>query len=250
MSKNDLATRITDEQERNSSILLANNPLGVGRYSFMIRNALFDFDYTLADSSRGVHECINHALTTLELAPVEYEAACKTVGLSLKETFRVLAGKRPQVECDEFVRLFISRADELMVDMINLFDTVEPTTARLISAGFRLGIVSTKYRRRIEPVLSRERLDGRFNVIVGGEDVREHKPDPEGLLQALEKLGTVPTDSVYVGDSVTDAIVAERAGVAFVAVLTGVTPREAFAEYNTVDILESVELLPELLEHI
>ncbi|HYM00531.1 MAG TPA: HAD-IA family hydrolase [Blastocatellia bacterium] len=210
----------------------------------MFRSAVFDFDYTLADSSLGVTECINFALGELGLAPVDYETACRMIGLSLKETYRRIIGERPASEADEFSRLFIRRADETMVEMTVLYETVGPTTQALMSGGMVLGIVSTKYRRRIEAVLAREGLSDRFEVIIGGEDVREHKPDPEGLIKALDALGSSCEDTLYVGDSVTDAIVAERTGVPFVAVLTGVTPKDAFAPYQAIDILESVDQLP------
>ena len=36
---------------------------------------IFDFDYTLADSSRGIAECINFALAELNLPQVPTEAA-------------------------------------------------------------------------------------------------------------------------------------------------------------------------------
>ena len=51
---------------------------------------IFDFDYTLADSSQGAIECINFALTEMGLDCVPAEAACRTIGLSLSETFLTL----------------------------------------------------------------------------------------------------------------------------------------------------------------
>ena len=100
-----------------------------------------------------------------------------------------------------------------------------------------LGIVSTKYRRRIEGILERERLLDSFAVIVGGEDVSQHKPDPQSLLLALDRLGVPAREALYVGDSVTDAQAARRAGVPFVAVLSGTTPREAFRDCGVYKIL-------------
>ena len=104
----------------------------------------------------------------------------------------------------------------------------------------RLGIVSTKYRYRIEDVLGREGLLELFEVIVGGEDVSEFKPDPESLNLALGKMGISPEAVLYVGDSVVDAEAAMRAGVPFAAVLSGSTPREAFSKFETRMILDSV----------
>ena len=77
-------------------------------------------------------------------------------------------------------------------------------------------------------MLRRERLLDAFEVVVGGEDVSAHKPDPEGLLRAIDEVAASPDKTLYVGDSVTDAQTAERANVSFVAVLSGVTLREEF----------------------
>ncbi|MGH9763322.1 MAG: HAD family hydrolase, partial [Blastocatellia bacterium] len=101
----------------------------------MFTSAVFDFDYTLADSSQGVVECINFALAELGLEPVDYATACRTIGLSLKATYQTIAGERPASEAEKFSRLFIQRADETMVQMTVLYDTVGPTTQALRSDG-------------------------------------------------------------------------------------------------------------------
>jgi phosphoglycolate phosphatase len=210
---------------------------------------IFDFDYTLADSSRGVVECINFALDSLGLPMVPAERARQTIGLSLVDTFVHLVGESAAAQSDEFVRLFIERADEAMADMTILFESVPQTIAVLKGQGLGLGIVSTKFRYRIESILRREGLLDLFDVIVGGEDVASHKPDPEGLRLAMGRLGRSSLDCVYVGDSVVDAETAKRAGVPFVAVLSGVTPREAFGAYHVRQVLEHVSDLPGWLGH-
>ncbi|TKX84899.1 HAD family hydrolase [Halorubrum sp. SS5] len=53
------------------------------------------------------------------------------------------------------------------------------------------------------------------DAIVGRDTVRSHKPDPESLLAAIDRLGAVPEDSLFVGDSRRDAVAAERGGVDF-----------------------------------
>ena len=211
------------------------------------RAIIFDFDYTLADSSRGVVECVNHALSELGLPTATAEAIHRTIGLSLTDTLLELAGVEHATQGDDFVRLFVKRADEVMADSTVVFESVPRTIEMLKEHGFGLGIVSTKFRYRIEAVLGRENLLSSFDVIVGGEDVTVHKPDPTGLLTAMEKLGSQRSVSLYMGDSVVDAHTAQRAGVPFVAVLSGVTPKEDFAGYAALGILDDVSELPSLL---
>src|SRR5690349_18163575 len=198
-----------------------------------IQAAIFDFDYTLADSSNGAVECINFALQQMGLAGVSKEAACRTIGLSLKETFLTLAGQKEAAQCDEFRRLFVQRADEVMSKLTVVYESVPPLVEALRQRDLKLGIVSTKFRYRIEEILRRENLLEYFPVVIGGEDVEEHKPHPQGLFKAIERLQCSPASSVYVGDSVADAELARRAAVPLVVVLSGVTPREHFDSYQT-----------------
>src|SRR6185503_11590055 len=114
---------------------------------------VFDFDYTLADSSQGALECINFALAEMGLTQVSAEAACRTIGLSLHETFLTLGAHHEPQRCDEFHRLFVQRADEVMSKLTALYESVPPMVEALREGGLRLGIVSTKYRRRINEVL-------------------------------------------------------------------------------------------------
>jgi phosphoglycolate phosphatase len=215
----------------------------------LVQTVIFDFDYTLADSSRGVVECINSALASMDLPPVSAEEARQTIGLSLADTFVYLAGEMTTVQSDELARLFVRRADEVMADLTVLYESVSQTIAALKEQSLSLGIVSTKFRYRIESILGREGLLDSFDAIVGGEDVPNPKPHPEGLRLAMERLGRSPLDCVYVGDSVVDAETAERAGTPFVAVLSGVTPREAFDAYDVCRVLGCVCDLPGWLGH-
>ncbi|HJX35517.1 MAG TPA: HAD-IA family hydrolase [Dehalococcoidales bacterium] len=210
-------------------------------------SVIFDFDYTLADSSAGEVECVNYALLAMHLPPASKYDIYKMIGVSLPETFKILTGGSNKSRTDEFINLFIQRADDVMLDYIVLFDSVRPTIQKLSESGITLSIVSTKYRRRIEAFLKREDLTHSIKVIVGGEDVAAHKPDPTGLLMAIEKLGHGSAQTIYVGDSVVDAETAKRANVPFVAVLSGVTTKDAFRDYAPFAVIGNLQMLPPLL---
>ena len=211
-----------------------------------VQAVIFDFDYTLADSYQGALECINFALGEMGLEHVSLEAACRTIGLSLHQTFLTLGEQHEPQRCDEFHQLFVQRADEVMSNLTVLYEPVPAMVQALRQRGLQLGIVSTKYRRRIHQVLEREALMHGFEVVIGGEDVAQHKPHPEGLLVAMQRLECSPESVVYVGDSVVDAELAKRAGVPLIVVLSGVTPREDFEDYDPVAVLHSIADLPEI----
>lgn len=210
-------------------------------------SVIFDFDLTLADSSTGVIECANHALTQMGLPPAHPETIRGTIGMPLDAAYERLAEKSHAAGSEEFTRLFVERADQVMLRGIRLFDTVKPSVGALLAGGVGLGIVSTKFRYRIEAVLERDGLSHAFQVVVGSEDVAAPKPDPTGLNMAINKLGSRHPQVLFVGDSLVDAETAARAGVAFVAVLSGVTPREAFEAYRPCAVIEDLSLLPALV---
>lgn len=71
-----------------------------------------------------------------------------------------------------------------------------------------------------------------IDIIVGAEDVKIEKPNPEGLRCIIERLNLEKDNVLYVGDNLVDAQTAQNAGVDFIGVLTGTTDRQDFEKYN------------------
>ena len=212
-----------------------------------INTIIFDFDYTLADSSKGIIESINYALKFLRFPGAPSQIIHRTVGLSLEDTFLNLVGHDYIAKREDFRKLFIKRADEVMADFTVLFEAVPQMIKLLKRKGISLAIYSTKFRYRIEAILKREKLLNLFDIIIGWEDVSKPKPDPEGLLVIIKKLKSRPLNSIYVGDHVLDAETAKRAGIPFIAVLTGVTSEKEFRYWPVYKILKSLVDLPNLI---
>lgn len=208
---------------------------------------IFDFDYTLADSSEAIIECINFGLTEAGYPEQSHENITRLIGVNVSDTFKTLTGDESEEHYQEFRKYFLIKADEVGVPKTKIFDYVPETLRKLKSNAFKLGIVSTRFRYRIQPVLERENIYSCFDLIIGGEDVPQHKPDPSGLLMALEKLSSRGRETLYVGDSIIDAQTANSAQVDFVAVLSGVTTPEQLQEYKPLAILDNVSLLEKFL---
>lgn len=210
------------------------------------RAVLFDFDFTLGDSSRGIIDSALHALESINRPPVPPEAIRKLIGLSLPEVALALDATCSPREVDCFIAAFHRRADLVVVETTTFYPGVLSLIRSLRRSGVRTGIVSTKVRRRIEAILDAHAAPGDFNIIVGIEDVPAHKPDPAGLNLALAQLG-VPSDSaLYIGDHPVDAEAAIAAGIPFIGVLTGMTTREHFTALGATAIPDLSHLLDAL----
>jgi len=206
----------------------------------MLNVIVFDFDYTLGDSTNGIALSINYALEQLGHATKKIDEIKKTIGLSLKETYFSLTGNTDVKETEQFVKLFKDKADEVMVENTILYAGITETLSKLRDNGYKIAIVTTKFHYRIEQILNKYNAHNLIDVIVGAEDVKVEKPNPEGLLWVIDYFGVDKNDVLYVGDSIVDAKTAENAEVKFAAVLTGTTSRAEFESHNNVYIGKNV----------
>jgi phosphoglycolate phosphatase len=81
--------------------------------------------------------------------------------------------------------------------------------------GVPVGVCSLNAEGACRIALEHHGLDDHVDAVVGRGTVETVKPDPGPLLAALERLGVTPETALFVGDSDTDRVAAERAGTAF-----------------------------------
>ena len=85
---------------------------------------IFDFDYTLGDTTNGIVLSAQYALEQMGEEERTYEEIKKTIGLSLSETYKALTGNMDEARADRFFDLFKEKADEVMVDSAELYPGV------------------------------------------------------------------------------------------------------------------------------
>ena len=207
---------------------------------------LFDFDYTLADSSRGIVICFRHVLDRHGFTAVTDDAIKRTIGKTLEDSFALLSGVTDPGRLASFRQEYVREADVHMTANTRLYPETASVLTTLRNRGAQIGIISTKYRYRIEELLALHFPPRFFHLIVGNEDVQTPKPSPEGLLLALDKLHATRAATLYIGDSTVDAETALAAGVDFAGVTHGVTTADELARYPHVRIMPTLEGLLEL----
>ena len=207
----------------------------------MKKAVIFDFDYTLGDSTGGIVKSAVYALDKLGEEKKTENEIIRTIGLSLEETYRVLSGRQDEEKEKLFRKFFIEKADEVMVLSTELYEDTLSVLEKLKEKGFGTAIVTTKLNSRIQSILEKFSATHLIDSIVGVEDVKETKPHPEGLFLALKKLNLEKEEVYYVGDSYVDAKAAENAQIDFIGVLTGTTDRETFEKYKNICICNNLK---------
>jgi phosphoglycolate phosphatase len=79
-----------------------------------------------------------------------------------------------------------------------------------------------------------------IHIAVTREDIREVKPDPAHVGEALRLLGVTPEEAMVVGDHPTDIQAGNALNVKTVGVLTGRTGEKAFQEARATFIFDDI----------
>ena len=176
---------------------------------------LFDLDGTLIDSGPIILASMQHAVRTVlgrEIPPEE-------LGMTIGGQGIVAQMQAIDVDhADDLLEAYKAHNDGLH-DTLEAFDELVALLPGLKAEGRKLGIVTAKRHRTVGLALERfPALADAFDVVVGFEDTERHKPDPEPVLLAVEKLAGTPGEAAYVGDSPFDIGAAKAARVFAIAV--------------------------------
>ncbi len=201
---------------------------------------VFDFDLTLADSSKGILICFKRTLEKFGYKIPDDYTIYRTIGLTIVDALDLLTGIENNPQREEMRREYVRIADTEMVKNTFFYDDSIAILQALQHAGLKVGIVSTKYRYRIEETFKQQAGSFPVDIVIGGEDVKAAKPDPSGLNMMIDRLGESKENVLYIGDSYIDAQTAMNAGVDFAGVTTGSTSAEDFKKYPHVCIAESL----------
>ncbi len=128
--------------------------------------------------------------------------------------------------------------------LARLHDGMDEGLRLLHESGIKLAVFTGKGRRTASITLEILGIAGYFDMIVTGNDVMRHKPDPDGLVQVLAGLGVPPGETVMVGDSMADVRASRGAGVTMAAVLWDAYDRQRVVEAGADLVFDTV---PEFL---
>ncbi len=220
------------------------------------QGVFFDFDYTLGDSTPAIAEGYRRGFAALGLAEPTAEQVRHTVGLKLEDGFSLLSGEhnpdrqaafRHQFEITVGVK---AQGDDrkLMIEGTRLLPGAVELLRALKEAGVRTAIVSTKPGPTIRGIFEHQGHLDLLDLVVGGDEVRHTKPNPEGLWMALERLSLRADRVLFCGDTVIDAATAQAGGCEFCAVLNGTTQAPAFERFPHVHISEDLNELKNWLK--
>ena len=186
---------------------------------------IFDLDGTVVDTVALIRASFRHASRVVLGHELPDDVLLANVGQPLMTQMQALDAARAQ----ELYDAYREHNHRVHDEMIARYDGIEAALGRLKAAQRRLAIVTSKSADTAAMAFRAVGLREYFDTVVTASDTDAHKPSPEPVLLALERLGASPERAVYVGDAPVDVAAGQAAGVATVAVLWGAFSPAALA---------------------
>jgi pyrophosphatase PpaX len=202
---------------------------------------LFDLDGTLIDSISLILGSMRYAFAKCEVQAPTDEEWLTGVGTPLRTMFEAYAADEAGV--DRFIVAYREHQFANHDSCVRCYDRVPETVAALKRAGHPLAVVTSKTDLLARRGLDLVGLAEYFDTIVGCDACVRHKPHPEPVLTALNRLGYAPEEALFVGDSVHDIEAGNAAGVFTVAALWGPFSRDQLAVAAPSRFIERIEEL-------
>lgn len=101
--------------------------------------------------------------------------------------------------------------------------------------------ISTKTRESMNLMIKYNNLESLLDFSISGDEVKNFKPDPEGIVKSLKYFNAKPNEAIFVGDSLHDLGAARNANVEFIGVLSGICTKTDWE-------LEKVPYVPSVKE--
>jgi phosphoglycolate phosphatase len=173
---------------------------------------IFDLDGTLIDSRADLTAGINHMRVHYGFDPLPLEVVSEYIGNGVRKLVeRSLQGA--DVDVDEALEINKRYYRANLTVHTTLYPGVAEGLHKLKNAGHQLAVLTNKPGDPSREILKHFALDHLFSAIIGGGDVAQLKPEPDGIFHCAELAGVSLEKVWMVGDHYTDLSVAHNAGV-------------------------------------
>ncbi len=205
----------------------------------MFEHVLFDLDGTLTDSTACIVASMAGAMEAHGFAAPARERVVALMGVPLEKSVGMLDARAGAVAPDviaTYRRVYAERAPEL----VRAFAGVPALLELLVARGVRSAVVTSKHTRPAEADCAGVGIRRHLALVVGSDQVDNHKPHPEPALHALKLMGARASGAVVVGDSTFDIEMGRAAGVRTIGVAWGAHPVEKLEAAGAERVVRSV----------
>ena len=188
---------------------------------------IFDLDGTLVDTAPDFKNSLNYMLKEINEETIELDEIRNLVGYGARELIRRTAISKgiehDDKKINDMLKIFLLHYTHNIDDDSVLFKNVKSVLLFLKEKNIKLAVCTNKMEKLSNLLLEKLGVLHLFDFLVGGDSFPKGKPDPFPLLRICEELNISKSESIMVGDSITDLKSGHSAGMPVVLVEYGYT---------------------------
>ncbi|KKU20425.1 MAG: HAD-superfamily hydrolase, subfamily IA, variant 3 [Candidatus Saccharibacteria bacterium GW2011_GWA2_46_10] len=211
--------------------------------SSKIKAAVFDVDGMLLDTRELVFRTYEHTLTSHGYPAPPKDAVSAVIGMQVHESYLILV---PEADVELIVETHRTFQNENL-HLVIPYEGLEKMLAKLHAAGIKMAVFTSRGPGARE-ILKDAGVLRFFETVITADDVVKHKPDPEGLFEALKGLKVDAENAAMLGDAPYDIQAGKVAEVGLTIGIThGFGTREDLEKTKPDFIVDSLAEIPAIL---
>ena len=211
--------------------------------------AIVDLDGTMVDTVGDFEVALALAFADLGHTPVSRAFISRTVGKGSEHLIACALAETgaPVALYEQAMSRYQHHYLAINGQHSAVFGGVVEGLQALRAAGLRLACLTNKPTAFARPLLAHKGLDGYFEQVFGGDAFARKKPDPLPIIETCKALGTLPAQTLMVGDSSNDAAAARAAGCPVALVSYGYNHGQPVALAGADAVIDRLDQLAPLL---
>ena len=214
-----------------------------------IEHIVWDLDGTLVDSRVDIADAVNFALTGLQCDPLPLDTIVSFVGDGVAALVEraVRAAGAPSGSQQRALDLLERHYESHLLEKTRFYTGIPEILDHLAASDVKLSVLTNKKEAYSLEILEGLGKAGLFGRVIGGDSGWGLKPEPDGLLAAIEDSGTAASSTWMIGDSEVDMATAASAGVAGLGAGWGFNSHASLQAAGACKVLDAPQDLVQLL---
>lgn len=206
---------------------------------------IFDVDGTLTSTNELIFASFNHVAQKYINKKLSDEEIVALFG----PTEDVILEEWMQDKYDEARKDYFDFYSEKHKVMADIYPGIKDLLHQIKSADKYLGVFTGKGRTSTEITLKEIGVYHLFDLIVTGDDVKNHKPSAEGILKIVDEFNLEKSKTLMIGDAISDIKAAREAGVQVASVVWDSYAKNKVLQADHDYLFHTVDELKQFIEN-
>lgn len=202
------------------------------------RGVFFDLDGTLADTVGALTATLNDVFSRHGYPMLTHSDTLRCINYGARELVRRAAPEScaPE-EIDSLLSEYLACLCLHNLETREAYEGICVLLDRLDAEGYALAVLTNKPHTMAHELVG-ALFGDRFAFVLGQTAKYKNKPDPEMAQAALDALGLLPDEVVFIGDSRVDVEFARNSGMRFVGAGWGFFGKDKLVESGARDVAD------------